>query len=201
MADFSSIIQEVNADINTNGANEITGAKLNKVLRDMITAVNAAKQDPLTIDATPTEGSTDPVQSGGVYDALENKPTIYYTQDIAAIPPTILAILKVGDFVKYGDGFEATAVVSAIEDGHTYLFASNGVFVEGWIYGAGDIVYYYSFDLRDFPIRPADPIANHLAGLDSEGNLTDSGIAANEVATKADIAYLQQQIDELKNQS
>lgn len=199
MADFTQIIQEINNDVNTNGANEITGAKLNQVLRDMIAEVNSEKQDPLTIDATPTEGSTNPVQSGGVYDALENKPTIYYTQDIAAIPPTILAILKVGDFVKYGDGFEATAVVSVIEDGHTFLFVSNGFFVEGWIYGAGDIVH-YSFDLRDFPIRPANPIANHLAGLDSDGNLTDSGIAANEVATKADIAYLQQQIDALKNQ-
>ena len=31
------------------------------------------KQDALTIDATPTSGSTNPVQSGGVYTALQNK--------------------------------------------------------------------------------------------------------------------------------
>ena len=72
MADFTQIIQEINADINTNGVGAITGAKLNEVLRDMIAAVNAAKQDPLTIDATPTEGSTNPVQSGGVFTALDN---------------------------------------------------------------------------------------------------------------------------------
>lgn len=71
MADFSNIIQEINDDINTNGVGAITGAKLNEVLRDMIAAVNAGKQDPLTIDATPTEDSTNPVQSGGVYEALD----------------------------------------------------------------------------------------------------------------------------------
>lgn len=72
MADFTQIIQEINDDINTNGVRSITGAKLNEVLRDMIAAVNAEKQDPLTIDATPTENSTNPVQSGGVFTALAN---------------------------------------------------------------------------------------------------------------------------------
>ena len=73
MADFTQIIQEINDDITTNGVGAITGAKLNEVLRDMIAAVNAEKQDPLTIDATPTEDSTNPVQSGGVYEALQDK--------------------------------------------------------------------------------------------------------------------------------
>ena len=70
MADFSNIIQKINEDITTNGVGAITGAKLNEVLRDMIAAVNAEKQDPLTIDAIPTENSTNPVQSGGVEEAL-----------------------------------------------------------------------------------------------------------------------------------
>lgn len=73
MADFTQIIQEINEDITTNGVGAITGAKLNEVLRDMIAAVNAAKQDPLIIDTIPTEDSTNAVQSGGVYDALEDK--------------------------------------------------------------------------------------------------------------------------------
>lgn len=72
MADFTQIIQEINDDINTNGVGAITGEKLNEVLRDMIAAVNAEKQDPLTIDAMPTEDSTNPVQSGGVFTALNN---------------------------------------------------------------------------------------------------------------------------------
>lgn len=45
MADFTQIIQEINDDITTNGMGAITGAKLNEVLRDMIAAVNAAKED------------------------------------------------------------------------------------------------------------------------------------------------------------
>ena len=72
MADFTQIIQEINEDITTNGVGAITGAKLNEVLRDMISAVNAAKEDTLTIDASPTEDSTNPVQSGGVFTALAN---------------------------------------------------------------------------------------------------------------------------------
>ena len=73
MADFSTIIQEINDEITTNGVGAITGAKLNEVLRNMVSAVNDEKQDPLVIDATPTEDSTNPVQSGGVYDALQDK--------------------------------------------------------------------------------------------------------------------------------
>lgn len=88
MADFSTIIQEINDDITTNGVGAITGAKLNEVLRDMIAAVNAAKQDPLTIDATPTKDSTNPVQSGGVYEALQDKVDkvqLATTNDIATL--------------------------------------------------------------------------------------------------------------------
>ena len=88
MADFTQIIQEINDDITTNGVGAITGAKLNEVLRDMIAAVNAEKQDPLTIDATPTEDSTNPVQSGGVYEALQDKVDkvqLATTNDIATL--------------------------------------------------------------------------------------------------------------------
>lgn len=101
MADFTQIIQEINDDINTNGVGAITGAKLNEVLRDMIAAVNAAKQDPLTIDAIPTEGSTNPVQSGGVYEALEDKADkrTFEVLHIHQIPIDIASGLLVGDFV------------------------------------------------------------------------------------------------------
>lgn len=37
-----------------------------------IKALIAAKQDKLTFDNTPTSGSTNPVTSGGVYDAINN---------------------------------------------------------------------------------------------------------------------------------
>lgn len=34
------------------------------------------KQDQLTFDSTPTEGSTNPVTSGGIYNAINNGITI-----------------------------------------------------------------------------------------------------------------------------
>lgn len=42
------------------------------------------KQDVLTIDATPTENSANPVESGGVYDALQNAGTKIYVS--ATVP-------------------------------------------------------------------------------------------------------------------
>ena len=63
----------------------------------------------------------------------------------------------------------------------------NDQTVEEWLQNKANVVY--------------NATDGNLAGLNEFGDLTDSGIAANEVATKADIAYLQQQIDELKNQS
>ena len=36
--------------------------------------------------------------------------------------------------------------------------------------------------------RAANPTAGHVAGLDANGNLVDSGVAANEVLTNADVA-------------
>ena len=41
-----------------------------------IKALIAAKQDKLTFDSTPTSGSTNPVTSGGVYDAINNGITL-----------------------------------------------------------------------------------------------------------------------------
>lgn len=189
MADFSSIIQEVNTDINTNGANEITGAKLNKVLRDMIAAVNAAKQDPLTIDATPTEDSTNPVQSGGVYSALLGKATRFYTPDITDIPPTILNRLKVGDIVSYGNDATTSATVAVIDvqNAIIILVYNDGMNVVGFQYQNGICTDTVSFSLSGMANKVSGATNGHLAGLDTNGNLTDSGIAANEVATKADL--------------
>lgn len=36
----------------------------------------ADKQDQLTFDSTPTSGSTNPVTSGGIYDAINNGVTL-----------------------------------------------------------------------------------------------------------------------------
>ena len=129
MADFTQIIQEINADINTNGVGAITGAKLNQVLRDMIAAVNAEKQDPLTIDATPTEDSTNPVQSGGVYEALEGKADkrTFEVLHIHQIPIDIASGLLVGDFVVDTSDGRRLYVVTYRNANDFRLVTSDGV--------------------------------------------------------------------------
>lgn len=44
----------------------------------------AAKQDKLTFDSKPTSGSTNPVTSGGVYDAINNGITPSITLSVEA---------------------------------------------------------------------------------------------------------------------
>lgn len=53
--------------------NTPTNGSSNPVTSDGIYAALGAKQDNLTIDATPASGSTNPVSSGGVYTALSGK--------------------------------------------------------------------------------------------------------------------------------
>lgn len=48
MADFTQINQEIDDNINQNGVKAITGAKMNTVLKDMVSAVNIEKQDTIS---------------------------------------------------------------------------------------------------------------------------------------------------------
>ena len=76
-------------------------------------------QAPLTIDATPTDASTNPVQSGGVYTALGNK------VDVVATPGTAnIAILTASGGIADGGVDVATAMRYAIG---TTLAASGTV--------------------------------------------------------------------------
>ncbi len=201
MADFSTIIQKINEEIKQNGANEITGAKLNEVLRDMIAAVNDEKQDPLTIDATPTEDSTNPVQSGGVYDALGS----------------LYQALSVAEKSLFG------GLVTRIEspsqgDDHRYYYITQqgGYFSQFDVTIANDtpmaVMIYWSDILSRWVTvglwptmtyvdakanKVSDATQGDLAGLDSDGNLTDSGIAASDVATTSDLAGKQDTISDL----
>ena len=53
--------------------NTPTNGSSNPVTSDGIYAALGTKQDIITVDASPTNGSTNPVQSGGVYTALAGK--------------------------------------------------------------------------------------------------------------------------------
>jgi len=51
---------------------------------EAVLALIATKQDTLTFDDTPTSGSTNPVTSGGIYDAIDNAATKTDTITLAA---------------------------------------------------------------------------------------------------------------------
>lgn len=55
--------------------NTPTNGSINPVTSDGIYAALGTKQDTITVDAVPTSGSTNPVQSGGVYDAVQTLET------------------------------------------------------------------------------------------------------------------------------
>lgn len=186
MADFSTIIQEINDEITTNGVGAITGAKLNEVLRDMIAAVNTEKQDPITIDATPTEDSTNPVESGGVYvalqDVIHDAAHLYYTPDITDIPPTIYNLLQVGDVVRFGDNFTAGAIVTVIDSGMMYLVVPSNM-LDVFEYNNGTYSGNIQYNFSDFAMKVGGNPNGNFAGLNASGDLTDSGKKASDFAT------------------
>ena len=201
MADFSTIIQEINEEIKQNGANEITGAKLNEVLRDMIDAVNAKKQDPLTIDATPTEDSNNPVQSGGVYEALGS----------------LYRALSVAENCLFGGLVTSLESPSQGDDHRYYYITQQGGYFSHFDVTIPDdtpmavMIYWSNILSRWVTIglwptmtyvdakanKVSDATQGHLAGLDSDGNPTDSGIPASDVATTSDLAGKQNTITDL----
>lgn len=188
MADFTQIIQEINDDINTNGVGAIRGAKLNEVLRDMIAAVNAEKQDPLTIDATPTEGGTNPVQSGGVYDALEGKADkrSFEVLHIHQIPIDIASGLLVGDFVVDTSDGRRLYVVTYRNANDFWLVTSNGVNLVWYSYENNQYSDEGFFD-SSIVARDIEEINNSLAGKqDTISDLATirSGAAAGATAVQ-----------------
>lgn len=172
MADFSSIIQEINADITTNGVGAITGAKLNQVLRDMIDAVNDKKDSKLIVS------------------------------DITRLNQEQIESLRVGDsVVEYKNGKNVAYLVAQKENNVTKIIRTglNTIYsVQYNLYTFGGMGMCFLAERAPYSID------GHLAMLNSSGNPTDSGIAAEDVVTKTQyeeaIASLQQQIDELKNQ-
>ena len=65
--------------------NTPTNGSSNPVTSDGIYTALGTKQDTITFDATPQSGSTNPVQSGGVYDALSEKVDIDNAGDAEVI--------------------------------------------------------------------------------------------------------------------
>lgn len=176
MSDFSSIIQEINQEITTNGAGSITGAKLNAVLRNMIAAVDANKTDIIPDNAL----------YGGIVNPSD-KPT--YGDDHRYY----YLALSEGRYVNfYNYEVDSNAVLF-------YWNNNNWGYVPLWI--TSQFLATLLTPKADKVIRA---VQGNLAGLDDDGNLIDSGIASNDVVTRTEynaaIASLQQQIDALVQQ-
>lgn len=178
MADFSEITQEINEQINTNGTRSITGAKLNTVLRDMIAAVNAEKQDQLTFDEIPTEDSQNPVESGGVY--------YWALYKLIADGGLFGGVVRPSDEPIQGDdGDDYRYFYIAYEEGRYVNFNNYEVdssvllfFWTGRNWGYTPLWatdQYLDMLLSRRAQKPESFTEGNLAGLDSEGNLTDSG--------------------------
>lgn len=56
--------------LTTGGTTDALSAEQGKALKGLVDGLDEAKQDELTFDETPTESSTNPVTSGGVFTAL-----------------------------------------------------------------------------------------------------------------------------------
>ena len=117
MADVSGIINAIEAAIYTNGAELITGDILQAVLETMVNGLNTLKEDTLTFDNTPTNGSSNPVKSGGVYTALEGKQNNVNLLRFGWIGKKYLAIsagVVVGPAVRLDIDFDGQGVGSLV---------------------------------------------------------------------------------------
>lgn len=77
MTDYTQIIDTINENVYENTTGKVTATGLNNTLQGIVSTVQSvdnSKQDVLTIDVTPVDGSTNPVQSGGVYTMIQQIP-------------------------------------------------------------------------------------------------------------------------------
>lgn len=120
----------------------------------------AGKQDALTFDDVPMDGSNNPVKSNGIYDALNSKVDKNGTDRLmTADEGTKLTGIAAGAQVNVLEGVQV--------NGSDLPITNKKVNVD--ISGKADKV--------------TNATAGHLAGLDSNGNLTDSGVSPTEEVT------------------
>jgi len=206
------LIELINHTVYENEDGDITGEVMNLVLNAIVATigVEANPDDEATgtlnkikigeevfdveggggtVDPYPTEGSTNPVQSGGVYEVLA---TMFANGCLYG------GLVEPNDQPTHGDDHRYF-YLAATEGRYTHfnnyevdsyivMFSwnestqnwrmltlwHNDQTVTEWLENKANIVY--------------NSTAGHLAGLDSDGNLTDSGIAASDVATTSDLA-------------
>ena len=92
------------------------------------------KQDPITVDDVPTYGSTNPVQSGGVYTALSGKQdeltagdniTIDGNNEISSSHYNVATLADTASAVTIGSGSQITMVDSVTRDSEGHVTKIN----------------------------------------------------------------------------
>lgn len=93
-----------------------------------------SKQDPITVDDVPTYGSTNPVQSGGVYTALDGKQdeltagdniTIDGNNEISSSHYDVATLADTTSAVTIGSGSQITMVDSVTRDAEGHVTKIN----------------------------------------------------------------------------
>lgn len=161
MADFSTIIQEINDEITTNGVGAITGAKLNEVLRDMIAALNAAK--------------TDILPDGALYGgfAYPNEQTPYYGDDHRYF---YLAIQQ-GNYPAFGHELDGNSLVlfywlEQDQAWYSQFLAVTPIGLQDALQGYLESKYLYiSLGFDAFSPNSSYVVGDYVSNLDNEGVL------------------------------
>jgi hypothetical protein len=107
--------------------------------------------------------------------------------------------LKVGDIVSFGNDDTDSVTVAVIDEQNDIIILvyNDGMEVGGYQYKNGICTDAVLFSLSDMANKVSGAANGHLAGLAEDGDLTDSGIAAEDVATTADLAGKQDTISDL----
>lgn len=149
----------------------------------------------IPIDQTPTEGSTNPVESGGVYDALKLKVNVIKVFGIQNLTSEQVNSLRAGDVVV--DTLKKTKkayTVSIQNAGNVDLVMVSYSTLIVCRYRGG--VYQNTVEI-DIAQKTSEFTNGNVVSFDERGDLYDSGIASSEVATQSDLAGKQDTISDL----
>ena len=200
MADFQLIKQEIDSNVNTNGVGAITGAILNTTLKDIVDAVNAAKEDEIPAGIYHNLAwfnSYGKIEDSGFNPNSFSK--VFVVSDIENIPFDTIANVEAGDVVCVVNGMYVphTSYVVATKDvlgGEVMLLKIDTATITAVFYTNNSYSHTETFTFSDKADKVSGATSGDFAGLDADGNLTDSGSKASDFATaaqgaKADSAY------------
>lgn len=93
----------------------------------------ALKQDTMTVDAAPTQSSTNPVQSGGVYSALGGKQDTL-TFDNSPTSGSDNPVKSGGVYSALGDKFDTASMITTTGSGASAgITSADPIAMKGWV--------------------------------------------------------------------